>query len=461
MNKMNTFKKTLIAGALVGISGTASAALTFAPDGTAATTVTAPSIDAIATAEDHVGPAAIWTTAANYGTGDTISLTSNIAVSANQSWSTAALTATACDGAGSMQVSFAGYDASTKVATYTVGAAGATTVDCVVAFPAITYDGATLAAADKASLSLSTSRGFGVLESVAAVDMVDVGATQFTVAVTAAADETIDVNANRNSFVGYVAASGDDATDVITLTTASAAGAATYNDLATITEISGDFSWAKTVDAVTGAVSYPAIVVSGTGSVAADGGVTDSTITFVHAEGAATVTFTPPVAADDLRTLPATTYTAVTTVAFTDADGEDQTKVISSAAGDWDLNGASITALGVSNSPSVTPMIWIQNSGSSNGAITGSVNCNGSTITIADLGTAAPLANTKVGDAIQAAVDADGSCPTSNTRYDATVTVNGPAADITMNASYKVTAADGATDRVMLETSDSLPAASN
>jgi hypothetical protein len=77
------------------------------------------------------------------------------------------------------------------------------------------------------------------------------------------------------------------------------------------------------------------------------------------------------------------------------------------------------------------------------------------------LGTASARSNTKVGEAIQAAVDADGSCPTSNTRYDATVTVNAPAADITINASYKVTAADGATDRVMLETSDSLPLTSD
>jgi len=464
---MKTYKKTLIAAAVLGmgISGTASAGLAFVPDSTAATTVTAPSIDAIATAVDHTGPASVWETAANYGVGDTVALTSNIAVSANHVWNTASITAANCDTVatvdGSLQVSFAGYDASTKVATYTVGAAGATSVGCEITFPAIIYDGATLAAADKATLALSTSRGFGVLESVAAATMVDVAVSQYSVTVDTKADETIDVNADRNSFVGFVASTSTDVDDVIELTTVEATGAAVYDDAKTVTVISGDFSWAKTVNATTGEVSYPAIAVSGTGTVAADGGVTDSTITFKHAIGKAIVTFTPPTSTSDLRTLPATTYTAVTTITFADADSKDQTKVISSAVGSWDLNGASITALGVSNSPSVTPMIWIQNSGSSNGAITGSVNCNGSTITIADLGTAAPLANTKVGEAIQAAVDADGSCPTSNTRYDATVTVNGPAAEITMNASYKVTAADGATDRVMLETSDSLPSVSN
>jgi hypothetical protein len=176
-----------------------------------------------------------------------------------------------------------------------------------------------------------------------------------------------------------------------------------------------------------------------------------------------TLTLTPPTLTD-VVTLPATAYSWSTDIKYnngTDAAVITESASAASGAGAWDLNGASITALGISNSTSVTPMVWIQNSGTSNGAISGSVNCNGSTITIADLGTASAKSNTKVGEAIQAAVDAAGTCPTSNTRYDATVTVNGPAADITMNASYKVTAADGATDRVMLETSDSLPSVSN
>jgi hypothetical protein len=45
-----------------------------------------------------------------------------------------------------------------------------------------------------------------------------------------------------------------------------------------------------------------------------------------------------------------------------------------------------------------------------------------------------------VGEAIQAAVDEDGTYPTVNTRYDATVAVNAPEGDITPNARYEVTA---------------------
>ena len=97
-----------------------------------------------------------------------------------------------------------------------------------------------------------------------------------------------------------------------------------------------------------------------------------------------TLTLTPPTGAD-VVTLPATDFDWSTSIKYTNGtDAAVLTESASSAAGagSWDLNGASITALGISNSASVTPMIWIQNSGTSNGAISGSVNCNGSTITI-------------------------------------------------------------------------------
>jgi hypothetical protein len=97
------------------------------------------------------------------------------------------------------------------------------------------------------------------------------------------------------------------------------------------------------------------------------------------------------------------------------------------------------------------------------GNIATTVLCDGNSIPVTGLGTASPRANTKVGEASQAAVDAvdaDGSSPAVNTRCDATVAVNAPEDDITPNVRYKGTAADGATDRGVLETSDSLPAVS-
>jgi hypothetical protein len=71
------------------------------------------------------------------------------------------------------------------------------------------------------------------------------------------------------------------------------------------------------------------------------------------------------------------------------------------AAGSWGLHGASITAYGIPNGATVDSFLWVPNTG-------------------------------------------------------AAVTVNAPVANITVNAGYKVTAADGATDRLTLETSDSL-----
>ena len=56
---------------------------------------------------------------------------------------------------------------------------------------------------------------------------------------------------------------------------------------------------------------------------------------------------------------------------------------------------------------------------------------------------------------VQAGVDAAGTCAATS-RYDAAITVNAPVANIAVAAGYKVTAAGGATDRITLETSDSL-----
>ena len=451
---MSIFKKALIAAAVLGISGTASAALDFDVKAPGKKT---PSPEAISTADYITTEPALFTTGADYQAGDTIKLISNLVGDATQNFATTTITGT-CPTVGgvtaTMTVSFAGYDAASKTVAYDVlTATGSTSAGtgCVVEFPGIRFDGAEVVAADKVTLALSTTRTIGILEAVAAVDFIDVGATQFALAVGTSADGIIDLSKNRNAFVGA-------ANDQIIVTLSDAATGATLTAGTTKTVVSGDFSWAKTVNPTTGAISYPAIAV--TGGITGNPVITDSTITYVQTANATTITFTPPTAANDLRTLLVGAYSLVTTVTYTDLNNTGgaatQTKELSSAAGSWTLNGTSITALGVSNSNAVTPLIWIQNAGSTSGAISGSVNCNGNTIQIADLGTATALSNTKVGAAIQAAVDADGTCPTSNTRYDATVLVNSPASDITMSAAYKVTTADGSTDRVNLETTDSL-----
>jgi len=465
------FKKTLLAAGLFGVASTAfGATLHSGVDKNVALAVEVPSIQAVATADKVTIAGPVLVLGANYGTGDTITATySGAAFDSSFSFPTTSIgSVQATDGGsgtpatcGAINIAFAGLSGS--VATFTVGAVTGDTIDCTLALPAVDVDGASLAAADSLSLAITTSRGFGALESIAATKLADVGLAEITATITTGVDTTfdqiVDVNKDRYEF-----SSGTN--DVAAIVIGDATGGAVL-EATSLVSISGDFGWAAVTDAVTGVVSYNAaemgVVASGTGVL---GTVTrtGSLFSFVATTaGTYTVTLTPQNKTKAM-TLPAGDFNVSTALKYKNGvTGDDvvHTDTVTGTLGKWVLNGASITAHGVSNSPSVTPMIWIQNGGSSNGAISGSVYCNGNTITIADLGMAAPYANTKVGEAIQAAVDADGSCPISNTRYDATVTVNGPADEITMNASYKVTAADGATDRVMLETSDSLPAVSN
>jgi hypothetical protein len=457
---MNTFKKTLIGASLLAVSASSYAGLGI--------TVTAkdPSPQAVSTADFATSNTFVMEVAADYAAGDTIAFTFSQDVDSTQVFSTAAVSADANDCAGGVsKIGFGGYN--NKVATYIFNAVDGSTVGCKFTIPAVKFDGAAIAAADTVTVSAATSRGFGTLESVpasATTELFDVSAAQFGLTITKLTG-IVDVEDARQSFVDDSTNAVDDndadneASEVLTIQLTDTDKGASLLATSTVT-VTGDMSWAKEVDA-NGDITYPGITVAGgTGAV-----ITDTSVTYTEATAStATVTFnTAAMAADSTFSLPSDTYTVAANIAFNDEHSTPapQSVALSGAGGAWTLNGASITAYGISNSPSVTPMLWIQNGGLSDGNITASVYCDGKTISVTGLGTASPRSNTKVGEAIQAAVDAAGTCPTVNTRYDATVTVNGPAKDITMNASYKVTAADGATDRVMLETSDSLPATSD
>ena len=470
---MNNFKKTLLAASVLGMATSSFGAQLGTTDKNVALTVLVPSIQEVATRDKFAVAGPILVLGANYGTGDTITATySGAAFDSAFTFPTAAISGSqATDGGtgtpaicGAIDIAFAGLAGS--VATFTVGAVTGVTIDCALALPSVDVDGASLATADTLKVAITTSRGFGTLESVAATTLANVGIAEITSKVTTKFNGVIDVNDDRYTLTDGAASPSVETTDVATFTLADAAGGADLKATSTMT-LTGDFSWAASTSGTPAVTTYPQVVVST--PTAGDLGAVTKTATSVSwvatDADVYTVTLTPPTGAapNGKVTLPATDYAFSSSILYNNSvdTAKTVTETATGVGGAWTLNGASITALGVSNSPSVTPMIWVQNSGTSNGAISGSVNCNGTVITIADLGTAAAKSNTKVGEAIQAAVDANGTCSTVNTRYDATVTVNGPAADITMNASYKVTAADGATDRVMLETSDSLPSVSN
>lgn len=450
------FKKTLLALTVVGMSSTAMGAITVA-DATLK-----PTPQRVTTDGAYTSSAITATVNANYAAGDTLSIVLSHDVDATQVFATTAVASTSCTGGGdSMSVTYAGYDAATKTATYTVNAATAVTLGCVIPVPGIIFDGAVIAAADKVTASLSTSKGFGTLESTATpYELFDVAATQYTVTVAAGTEAdgatlnaVIDVSNGRYQFTPV-------ASDSVTLGLVNAGtAAALYSQLeATSTmTVSGDFSWAA-VTAADGTVTYPGVTVAdGTGT---KGAVTTtaSSVSWVATTAGTYLLTLAPQAASKAIVLPKTTYTLTTNVAYKKVAGGAEavlSEAITSAAGAWTLNGANITAYGIPNGGTVDPFLWVSNTGAAEGAITVDVTCDGVTTTGIDGGTATGKTNTRIAGLVQAAVDAAGTCAATS-RYDAAVTVNAPVANITVAAGYKVTAADGATDRVALETSDSL-----
>ena len=259
---------------------------------------------------------------------------------------------------------------------------------------------------------------------------------------------TVDViSAEINTLAAYTSAIG--------LGTTATGLAATINDgstsilPATSVVIAGDYSWLD--KASTAAFDIDATLGSVTPFAATD---TSSSITLLPTvlTTAAALTLTTT----GVAVLSGKTYTAAPTLKFANSASVQKTRALPTvSAGAWGLNGATVTAYGIPNQAAVTPFLWVQNAGTSAGEITGSASCSGATIDLGSLGSAAGDTNTSVGVAVQAAVDAAGTCVVGS-RYDATLTVNAKATDVTLTAGYKVQAADGSHDRLSLETSDSL-----
>jgi len=262
------FKKTLLAASLFGVaSASFGATIGTGLETTVGVTVGAPSIQEVATLDAYTIDGPTVRLGANYGAGDTITLTfSGAALDEDYSFDTAAISsqqATTDDGAGGdtaatcdgMVVAFAGLQGS--VATYTVSSVAGNTIDCAVTLPDLDVDGASFAAADTFSMALSTSRGFGTLEAVAATELGNVGAAEIAVTTSnILLNGVIDVNDNRNTLTAAGAVETDD---VVSFTVVDPAGGAEIvADESTMT-ITGDFSWAAVTNVATGAVSYPGI----------------------------------------------------------------------------------------------------------------------------------------------------------------------------------------------------------
>ena len=292
---------------------------------------------------------------------------------------------------------------------------------------------------------------------------------QYVVKATVKADAQIDVENLRKQFSAVVPSSHAIDQDIITVLTSTAASytnalvgetagnvAALTGGLANTITISSDFSWLDSaaagfaVDATVGTLKDAAAGSNLTGA-----GVTATAVTQNSTVAAPTATLA--IGTTKTTVLTAKTYTASTVLKWVNSAAAvtAKTKTFSAAAGSWVLNGSTITAYGIPNQAAVTPFLWVQNAGTGSGEITGSASCDGATIALGSLGTAAGDTNTTIGALVQSKVDAAGTCAVGS-RYDAKITVNAKNTDITLNAGYRVTAADGSNDRLSLETSDSL-----
>ena len=448
------FKKTLFGLAIVGMASDA-ISLTIHPSTNPTTNpivIQTPAVTHVANQDTFAATAFFVHLDANYGSGNTIQLTySGAEIDEDYVFPTAAIPLTA-NGAtpastcvANQLASFAGWDSATRTATYQFTGITAATDGCVMAIPVISVDGASLSTSDTFSVAGKGATAYGTLETLTAAKLIDLAVNNIVQTVATVLDGVVDVENGRFQFT-------PNAADVVTVTTTEGANGAGAADLLGATHtLTGNFAW--TNKTVAGVASRAGVAITNATAIV----ITDTTVTWTSAAGtvANQITLTPQTG-DYKAILPATTFTLST--AYTYDNGADATVLngtLANAMGAWTLNGASITAYGIPNSTAVTPFLWVQNKGTSTGDISVDVRCDGAAIPSISAGTAAAKANTSIGAAVQAGVDAAGTCAAAS-RYDAVVTVNGPSGDMTLNAGYRVTAADGSNDRLSLETSDSL-----
>ena len=274
---------------------------------------------------------------------------------------------------------------------------------------------------------------------------VENGRKQYTGSGSAITNDTVGIAISADTnYTARVAAAGTVAGTMV----ASLNGA---GSTASIAKVNGNYSWLDKVS--TAAYDIDSTVGTITPSFAALTHKADSVTIAPIALGTAV-----SVATTTLKTviLPTGAFSVDVTAKFANQASTQKSKVFANTSlGAWTLNGQTITAYGIPNQAAVTPFLWVQNAGTSSGEISGTASCDGATIQLGSLGSAAGDTNTSVGAAVQDAVDAAGTCAVGS-RYDATLTVNAKSTDITVTSGYKVTAADGSNDRLSLETSDSL-----
>ena len=358
-------------------------------------------------------------------------------------------------------------------ATYRVlstGGAGSptSTVGTLIPTPMININ-TTQAVAAATTLSVASATSTGVaMDTTAGTATVMSTVQEHTVTASTKFNQVVDVEASSKAFVGSGAATG---TDTLVLTyaagTTAAGSTVTVNGSGVITTnaattaiassasssvmtVNGDFAFMDDNTATAGCQSTSGLASStGSSTAALNTNCTEFTMTDTTM-ATTTLTLTKDQAA---AVIPTQTYTGSQKISYTsNATAASDTNAYSDL-GSWTLNGASITVYGVPMGATVDRMLWVNNKGASDVAVTAAVTSGGTTTSNLSLGTAAALSNTSVDEALDTALAAAGVTLPANSRANVVISAPAKAADITVSASYKVIAD---ADRLSLETSDTI-----
>lgn len=358
------------------------------------------------------------------------------------------------------------YRVSAVAAELTNGSAsGATsTIGGLVRFETPDLDAAALTTAGTATLSSTSTTGAGTsMDTNVKTQEVAKTAAGFKYSIGTKFDATVSVDLSRLKFTD------NGVTDTLIFTSAQtaasngrdAAGAAVTTiapvlNTTSLAVTATDWTYLDT-NATTAGVQLNA-----TNNITlTTAGANPATGTFNTAGTVYTLTDTAVRAAESLivtkgvttSTLPEQTYSSVMTIAATPNGGTKTNYTYSAAAGKWGVNAASITAYGVPFGSSVSRFLWINNTGTTDGAMTATFMQGGVSTALGAIGTAVGRTSTEIGSLVDAALVTAGITPSTNSRANIAVSVSSPAADIAMTAAYKVNADN---DRLNIETSDSL-----
>jgi hypothetical protein len=387
-----------------------------------------------------------------------------------------------------MTVQFGLLSGDSTAATYRVTqltTSNTTTVSALLASPEVNVSPAALTAADTTiAFSAATATGTA-MDALATTYIAAKSGPQFVASTTTAFDGVVDVENTRTQFVDSttpvntaIAATkkadtfsykiqeteGTDGVAVSGAVTAlnaaetkgvlTIAGSWDFLDEATTTGVtltqatdaSHNYSTTTTqIGTVTATSDTLTVTMTGTGAAS---GVTQQGTTASHSLDI--------VSTQTAAVIPVATYSPVFTLSYDPSVvGVDKTKAFTIAsAGSWSLNGASITAYGVPMGSTVSRFLWLNNSGTTDGAVTASLTTGGvryPTTGEYSLGTAAGQTNTEVGTALATAMSNAGVTLADSSRANITFVVPVKAAGVTLSAAYKHIAD---ADRLTIETSD-------